>query len=93
MQDASYSPLLHSVRSVFVHAEGGLALDARHRVLGADGAPVPGRFAAGSIGQGGLLLKGHGHHLGRAFVSGRRAGRYAALERLLTTSMNGAAER
>jgi flavin-dependent dehydrogenase len=32
----------------------------------------------GSTGQGGLLLKGHGHHLGWAFASGRRAGRNAA---------------
>jgi succinate dehydrogenase/fumarate reductase flavoprotein subunit len=70
---------LGPVRSVFVHAEGGLAVDARHRVLGAGDAPIPGLYAAGSTGQGGLLLKGHGHHLAWAFVSGRRAGRYAAL--------------
>jgi fumarate reductase flavoprotein subunit len=66
------------VRSVFVHNEGGLAVDARHRVLGAQGEPIPGLFAAGATGQGGLLLKGHGHHLAWAFVSGRRAGRFAA---------------
>ena len=41
--------------------------------------PIPGLYAAGSTGQGGLLLKGHGHHLGWAFASGRRAGRNAAL--------------
>lgn len=35
---------------------------------------VVGADAAGSTGQGGLLLKGHGHHLAWAFVSGRRAG-------------------
>ncbi|MBI3375170.1 MAG: FAD-dependent oxidoreductase [Betaproteobacteria bacterium] len=71
---------LGPVRSVFVHSEGGLAVDSSHRVLGADGQPIPGLYAAGSTGQGGLLLKGHGHHLAWAFVSGRRAGRYAALE-------------
>ena len=71
---------LGPVRSVFVHAEGGLAVDEQHRVLGADGNPLPGLYAAGSTGQGGLLLKGHGHHLAWAFVSGRRAGRYAAQE-------------
>ena len=38
---------------------------------------TPGLYAAGSTGQGGLLLKGHGHHLAWAFVSGRRAGRRA----------------
>jgi fumarate reductase flavoprotein subunit len=65
--------------AVFVHAEGGLAVDHEHRVLGVGDAPIPGLYAAGSTGQGGLLLKGHGHHLGWAFVSGRRAGRNAAL--------------
>jgi fumarate reductase flavoprotein subunit len=81
---------LGPVRSVFVHAEGGLAVDERHRVLGADGAPIPGLFAAGSTGQGGLLLKGHGHHLAWAFVSGRRAGRFAALDARATISTTGA---
>ena len=71
---------LGPVRSVFVHAEGGLAVDARHRVLGANKLPIAGLYAAGSTGQGGLLLKGHGHHLAWAFVSGRRAGRFAAQE-------------
>jgi fumarate reductase flavoprotein subunit len=71
---------LGPARSVFVHAEGGLAVDAQHRVLGADDRPLAGLYAAGSTGQGGLLLKGHGHHLAWAFVSGRRAGRYAAQE-------------
>lgn len=69
---------LGPVRSVFVHSEGGLMVDAQHRVLGANDQPLPGLYAAGSTGQGGLLLKGHGHHLAWAFVSGRRAGRFAA---------------
>ncbi len=69
---------LGPVKSVFVHAEGGLAVDERHRVLGKGDRPIPGLYAAGSTGQGGLLLKGHGHHLAWAFVSGRRAGRFAA---------------
>jgi fumarate reductase flavoprotein subunit len=71
---------LGPVRAVFVHAEGGLAVDDEHRVLGADDRPIAGLYAAGSNGQGGLLLKGHGHHLAWAFVSGRRAGRNAARE-------------
>ena len=66
---------LGPLRAVFVHAEGGLAVDHEHRVLGADDKPIAGLYAAGSTGQGGLLLKGHGHHLGWAFASGRRAGR------------------
>ena len=71
---------LGPVRPVFVHNEGGLAVDTRHRVLGERGEPIRGLYAAGSTGQGGLLLKGHGHHLAWAFVSGRRAGRFAALD-------------
>lgn len=70
---------LGPVRAVFVHNEGGLAVDASHRVLDGGNAPIPGLYAAGATGQGGLLLKGHGHHLAWAFVSGRRAGRIAAL--------------
>ena len=69
---------LGPVRSVFVHNEGGLAVDLEHRVLGPEDQPIPGLYAAGSTGQGGLLLKGHGHHLAWAFTSGRRAGRIAA---------------
>ncbi|SAK95777.1 tricarballylate dehydrogenase [Caballeronia hypogeia] len=69
---------LGPVRAVFVHAEGGLMVDESHRVLDAGGAPIGGLRAAGSTGQGGLLLKGHGHHLAWAFASGRRAGRFAA---------------
>jgi fumarate reductase flavoprotein subunit len=63
---------------VFVHNEGGLAVDHEHRVLGTQGQPIPGLYAAGATGQGGLLLKGHGHHLAWAFVSGRRAGKFAS---------------
>ncbi|MGF6597815.1 succinate dehydrogenase/fumarate reductase flavoprotein subunit [Paraburkholderia sp. GAS448] len=69
---------LGPVRAVFVHAEGGLMVDEQHRVLDADNERIAGLFAAGSTGQGGLLLKGHGHHLAWAFASGRRAGRFAA---------------
>ena len=71
---------LGPVRSVFVHNEGGLAVNADHQVLDQADRPIAGLFAAGATGQGGLLLKGHGHHLAWAFASGRRAGRRAAYE-------------
>lgn len=58
--------------------DGGLAVSEHLEVLDAGGAPIPRLFAAGSSGQGGLLLKGHGNHLGWAFTSGRLAGKYAA---------------
>jgi succinate dehydrogenase/fumarate reductase flavoprotein subunit len=73
--------VLGPARAVFVHNEGGLAVDHDHRVLGAGDIPIAGLYAAGATGQGGMLLKGHGHHLAWAFVSGRRAGRNAAVSR------------
>lgn len=72
--------LLGPVKLLITFTDGGLAVDSRHRVLGSDKKPIPGLYAAGSTGQGGLLLEGHGHHLGWAFTSGRRAGRFAACE-------------
>ena len=69
---------LGPVKSYVVITEGGLKVNGHHQVIGSDDKPIPGLFAAGSAGQGGLLLYGHGHHLGWAFVSGRRAGRHAA---------------
>lgn len=59
-------------------AEGGLAVDLNLRVLDETGTPVAGLYAAGSTGQGGLILEGHGHHLAWAFTSGRIAGRHSA---------------
>lgn len=70
--------LLGPIQAVTVIADGGLAVNTRLEVLDATNAPIPGLYAAGSAGQGGLLLKGHGHHLAWAFVSGREAGRIAA---------------
>lgn len=58
--------------------DGGLAVDDGFRVLGEDGLPVAGLYAAGLTGLGGVLLAGHGHHLGWVFTSGRFAGRHAA---------------
>jgi succinate dehydrogenase/fumarate reductase flavoprotein subunit len=67
--------------SWIVFSEGGLKVDEKLRVLGHSGLPVPGLYAAGSAGQGGLLLEGHGHHLSWAFTSGRLAGTHAAADR------------
>lgn len=70
---------LGPIRSYVVLTDGGLKVSERLEVIGAGDDPIPGLFAAGSAGQGGLLLYGHGHHLAWAFVSGRLAGRNAAL--------------
>ena len=65
--------------SWIVFSEGGLKIDTQFRVLNKDNAPIEGLYAAGSAGQGGVLLEGHGHHLAWAFTSGRLAGRKAAI--------------
>jgi succinate dehydrogenase/fumarate reductase flavoprotein subunit len=70
--------LLGPIHSYVVLADGGVAVSARMEVLDKNGKAIPGLYAAGSAGQGGLLLRGHGHHLAWAFVSGRIAGASAA---------------
>jgi succinate dehydrogenase/fumarate reductase flavoprotein subunit len=71
---------LGPVKSYVVFTDGGLKVSERLEVLREDGSVIPGLYAAGSAGQGGLLLEGHGHHLGWAFISGRIAGRHAAFD-------------
>ena len=66
---------LGPMRSYINFTEGGLAVNEQLEVLGANDKPVPGLYAAGSVGQGGMVLEGHGHHLAWAFISGRMAGR------------------
>ncbi|MER5181247.1 FAD-dependent oxidoreductase [Streptomyces sp. NPDC002896] len=69
---------LGPVRAYLIQTNGGLRISERMEVLSASGDPIPGLYAAGNAGQGGLALYGHGHHLGWAFTSGRIAGRQAA---------------
>src|SRR6478672_5999279 len=64
---------------------GGLETDLSSRVLGADGSPVPGLYAAGEVaGFGGGGMHGYraleGTFLGGCLFSGRAAGRAAAEE-------------
>jgi len=54
--------------------DGGLAVTQKFEVLRGDGRTIPGLYAAGLAGQGGVLLPGHGQHLGWAFTSGRLCG-------------------
>ncbi len=69
---------LGPVKLLLTLADGGLDVTDRLEVKDRNGKAISGLFAAGSVGQGGVLLEGHGHHLGWAFTSGRMAGRYAA---------------
>ena len=73
---------LGPVRGYITITEGGLAVSNRLEVLDAADRPIVGLFAAGSNGQGGMLLEGHGHHVSWAFVSGRLAARAMLDDRL-----------
>jgi succinate dehydrogenase/fumarate reductase flavoprotein subunit len=68
---------LGPARGYLTVTEGGLAVTDELQVLGRGDEPIPGLYAAGGAGQGGVLLDGHGHHLAWAFVSGRQAARSA----------------
>ena len=68
---------LGPVKAYVVFTDGGLRVNAGLQVM-REGVPIPGLYASGAAGQGGVLLEGHGHHLGWAFVSGRLAGRNCA---------------
>ena len=66
------------VYSMLTVTEGGLAVDDQTRVLDRTGAPIENLYAVGGVGQGGMLLMGHGHHIGWAMTSGRLAGQSVA---------------
>ena len=70
---------LGPVCAFIMTTDGGLAVNEHLQVLDENDFPIPGLYAAGSTGQGGLLLEGHGHHLGWGFTSGRIAGRHAVI--------------
>jgi fumarate reductase flavoprotein subunit len=65
------------VFSMLTVTEGAVAVDTDLRVLRPDGSPIAGLRAVGGVGQGGMLLMGHGHHIGWAMTSGRLAGQAA----------------
>jgi hypothetical protein len=77
---------LGPVRSYVVFTEGGLRVTERLEVLRKSGAIIEGLYAVGSVGQGGVLLEGHGHHLGWAFISGRIAGTACAANAAVTSA-------
>jgi succinate dehydrogenase/fumarate reductase flavoprotein subunit len=70
---------LGPVKSWIVFTDGGARISTKFEVLDRQGNIIPGLYAAGSNGQGGVVLQGHGHHIGWAMTSGRLAGRNAAL--------------
>jgi fumarate reductase flavoprotein subunit len=69
---------LGPAKSWIVFTDGGAKITSKFEVVDRQGAIIPGLYAAGSNGQGGVVLQGHGHHLGWALTSGRLAARNAA---------------
>jgi len=69
---------LGPVQAMLTTTEGALAVNSHGQVLGPGDQPIQGLYAVGCIGQGGLLLRGHGLHLSWAYTSGRLAGQHAA---------------
>ena len=71
---------LGPVQPMLTTTEGSAAVDDHCRMLNHEGQPITGLYGAGCIGQGGLLLRGHGLHLAWTFTSGRIAGEQAAAQ-------------
>jgi succinate dehydrogenase/fumarate reductase flavoprotein subunit len=72
--------LLGPAKAYFTTTEGGAAINERLQVLDQSGRPIPGLYAVGQIGLGGLILWGHGLHIAWALTSGRLVGQYVAAE-------------
>ncbi|MBN1417961.1 MAG: FAD-dependent oxidoreductase [Planctomycetes bacterium] len=70
--------LLGPVKAYFTTTEGGAAVDREMQVLDPDDRPIPGLFAVGQNGLGGMVLFGHGLHIAWALTSGRLAGEILA---------------
>jgi fumarate reductase flavoprotein subunit len=81
---------LGPVHAMLTTTEGSLAVDEGCRVLDSDHRVVAGLYAVGCMGQGGMLLRGHGLHLAWAFTSGRVAGERAAAAALYASPQPGA---
>jgi fumarate reductase flavoprotein subunit len=69
---------LGPVNAMLTTTEGALSVDEKCQVLDSKGSVLTGLYAVGCMGQGGMLLRGHGLHLAWAFTSGRVAGNMAA---------------
>jgi fumarate reductase flavoprotein subunit len=70
--------LLGPVKAYFTTTEGGAAVDEKLQVLDETDRSIPGLYAIGQNGLGGLVLWGHGLHIAWAVTSGRLAGEHLA---------------
>jgi len=71
------------VKAYFTNSEGGVSITSRQEVLDVEGRSIPGLYAAGQTGLGGMVLWGHGLHIAWALTSGRLLGQ--ALGRAATS--------
>jgi len=71
--------LLGPVKSWFTTTEGGAAVNRSLEVLDAEGQAIPGLYAVGQNGLGGMILWGHGLHIAWALTSGRLCGEVLAM--------------
>ena len=67
--------LLGPVKAYFTTTEGGAAVNHQLQVLDHQQQPIPGLYAVGQNGSGGIILWSHGLHIAWALTSGRLAGR------------------
>jgi fumarate reductase flavoprotein subunit len=63
--------LLGPAKAYFTTTEGGASINRRLQVLDEGGQPIPGLYAVGQNGLGGMILWGHGLHIAWAMTSGR----------------------
>lgn len=66
--------LLGPLKAYFTTTEGSAAIDEQCRVLDEAARPIPGLYAVGQNGLGGMILWGHGLHIAWALTSGRMVG-------------------
>ena len=70
--------LLGPLKAYFTTTEGGARINQSLEVLDLQGRPIPGCYAVGQNGLGGIVLWGHGLHIAWAITSGRLVGRILA---------------
>ena len=67
--------LLGPAKAYFTSTAGGTTVNEQLQVLDQDDRPIPGLYAVGLVGVSGLVLWGHGLHIGWALTSGRLVGK------------------
>ncbi|MBI3466006.1 MAG: FAD-binding protein, partial [Planctomycetes bacterium] len=68
--------LLGPAKAYFTTTEGGAAVNTNLQALNQAGEMIPGLYAVGQNGLGGMILWGHGLHIAWALTSGRLAGQH-----------------